>query len=245
MAKNNNLFYIKGFEVKHSMHFGSTFVNKQVEVIGSISDYNLEIYDKKNNKESGVVVTPSINITNNEISLGNKFYYITEMREVNDAELQLFNTELAKYNIVFEKRKLAFVRHPIGKSQYVQYIELLHPYYISKDDMQIVFRDGRTTTYKELLKNGFGENDKVVLNGDNGYSHCWAETFDAKAVFNFIELLFETQSLEKTASRNRAVYDSRVPTYSLSLYGWNFNEQGQLIVNITKKDIHYSEVSNT
>lgn len=242
MAIERNIFYIKGKMISHSMYFGSSLKDKEIEVIGSITDFQFEHYAEYNVPNKGISISPFINMDNDKLSLFNEYMLISEYRPATKFEIKYFDSVLASYNLVFEYRDWVNVCYPYNRDKFEKHADVLNVYYKDKDNMQIVI-GGETITYKQLKKIEFNNDDKIVLRGDNGYSHCWADTINADKVFGFIENLFKIPSVNNDYKTNNISLQALAKKGEF--WGYQFTDKGQLKLNLTKKDIHFSEVSNS
>lgn len=222
-----NLFFIEGFKVNHSI-FG-TSLGKSVKVIGHISDYNLKNFSDYNTQKRGVCVEHIVDIEAKQVKVGFTSIFVTNYHPANEDEEKFYDKVLKEKNLVFETRTLE--AHWVGG---INYKNVLSAYYISKDDFVIHVGD-KTTTYKELKKIGFNNDDKIILSGDNGYSHVWENTTKAENIFNFIDGLFGVAKPFVFENQCRAVSGER--------YGWKFNDCGELVISVTKEERNFSQVS--
>lgn len=232
-----NIFYIKGKEIKHSMYFGSC-KGKEIELVVVLSDFEQQHFVERNVAKSGVRVTPSVDVNSGELTLYTTFVLVSEYRVATEKEIELFNTKLAEKNLVYETRKYKKLYFPFDRAKYMNEEDFATTYYKDKDNFRIVLGD-KVVTYKELKETQFADDDKIVLSGDNGYSHCWASTIKANDVFKFIEVLFAVPTLETT----RIDSCRQSVAFCNELWGYNFNQYGELVLRVTKENVQYSEVS--
>ena len=146
------------------------------------------------------------------------------------SDTRLFNETLKKNNLKLETRKIT--HHLLFGDKEEERTTL---WYISKDDFRLTL-NGQEMTYKELQGYKPKEDEKVILHGDNGYSHVWSETFPFSEVFGHIDQQFSNDSKD---GRSGAI------PYRSEMYGWETDNLGRLVVRTSVKEIRYSEVSNS
>lgn len=216
-----NLFFVEGFKVNHSV-FGAS-LGKSVKVIGHISDYNLKNFSDCNTQKRGVSVEHIVDIETKQVKVGFITIFVTNYHPANEDEEKIYDNALREKNLVFEERSLE--HHWVGG---VYNKNVLSAYYISKDDFVIHVGD-KAVAYKELKELGFEDDDKIILSGDNGFSHVWESTTKAENIFNFVDGLFGVENQCRAISGER--------------YGWKFNDCGELVIKVTKEEINFSQVS--
>lgn len=224
--KNGGIFLVTG-KVKHNSYFGSHYDRDEKTFICYVDDYDVK---KLLQGQNEIYLGVTLDTSNNTLNVFGFRVMVETWLAATPSDTRLFNRVLKKNNLKLETRKIT--RHlPCGDKEE----ERTTLWYISKDDFRMTL-NGQEMTYKELQEYKPKENEKVILRGDNGYSHIWAETFPFAIIVGHIDQQFSNDHKD---GRNGAI------PYRSEMYGWETDNLGRLVVRTSVNDIHFSEVSNS
>lgn len=219
--------YIKGKKTNHYRWSKNTVTDQEVEMV--FIGYNGKLKYCEVGKDSCFGYgCPAI--INGKFTLEGEYVLVEESRECTMAEEVQLRTEMARHNMAWSKHSYT------NKLGYQIEDEALR--WKDKNLFKIIV-NGKEMTYEEFGKFKFEDDDLVILHSDNGYSHCWSDTFKTDCIYDLLKRMFE-ESTERVNFDE--YYKVRIGNQS---NGWDFNNEGSLVIRTRKTENHYSEVSNS
>ena len=219
------MVYIKiiGSEYYFDPCWGRGYVrtNKQCEVIALMSEQSSE-YIKLGEPYQ---LNGKLALVNGEFSIGCAYLFADTISTCSEEEIEKLDREIDKHNMCIGTIKHKRYAPIKGEFWECEYDDILW-----KDkDLFPINLNGKLITYKELREMR-SQDDYIVLQGDNGYSHCWSESVEFNKVFDVIERIFQEEFTndEIIKGKNDSFSYKRV-SYG-ERCGWRFGTHGELII---------------
>lgn len=221
---------------------GDVRTNKRIEMIIIKQDTDVQyiplnkVYHSSYNEKNPKLV-------NGNFTLRGYNVWVDEICECTQEEKDFLIQEMNKRNMYWGE--ISFQRYnPIYRTPHENRTKYETLLWKDKDLFPIVL-NGVRMTYKQLKETK--HDDFVTLSGDNGYSHCWAESSEFDKVFSLIEKMFRQEedfTFEEKVKGNFTFAFNRV--HFGSIYGYTFDEYGALVLRTTTSPIKPTHiVSNT
>lgn len=221
---------------------GDIRTDKRIEMIHIASDYAIknilkagEVYRSHHNEKHPKLV-------NGQFTLKGYQILVDDICPCTDSEIEMLNNEMSKHNMYWGN--VSFQQYDVWGNPFTERTSYDTLLWKDKENFPIVL-NGKKITYKQLSEIEHG--DYITLSGDNGYSHCWAESADFSKVFEIVEKIFRKEDDFTFAEKKRGGFAFAFNKVNFgNIYGYNFDEFGALVVRTTNKAITpMSVVSNT